>query len=268
MEQFLKETAWEEDLNGGTKVYLVKDNQSGAIVFFFALKAGLLYRDISDDDYELSEKEREILNLCLEHYLENDQNFIEDEILNWYDDNALDKDKLRRILLEKLKVKSAAKSDQNRTEEGPNIVRVSKTFPGIVLTHFCKGNDACLQQSLSFPLGFYVFWEIVIQKVLKISSMLGCQYLYLFAADHTEFQVDLPSLDDLIYLDADDEPNHKISTYKLVEYYKNELKFEEVHGLTILKPYYDFECFSLIQPISKLSKNRELAWIQHSDAEN
>lgn len=81
-------------------------------------------------------------------------------------------------------------------------------------------------------MGFYVFWEIIIKTVLTIASMLGCQYLYLFAADHTEFEVDLPSLNDFIYLDADDEPNQKILTYKLVEYYKNELKFEEVHGLS------------------------------------
>lgn len=79
--------------------------------------------------------------------------------------------------------------------------------------------------------------------------------------------MDLPSLNDFIYLDADDEPNQKILTYKLVEYYKNELKFEEVHGLSILKPAYDFECFSLIQPIAALADNRERAWIQHSDIE-
>lgn len=36
-------------MNGGTKVYLVKDRYSGEIVFFFALKVGLLYKDIADD---------------------------------------------------------------------------------------------------------------------------------------------------------------------------------------------------------------------------
>ena len=254
-------------MNGGTKVYLVKDRYSGEIVFFFALKAGLLYKDISDDEHELSEKEREIINLCIEYHLDNSSDLTEDDVFRWYEDEALDKDKLRRIIQERLDIKLTAKSDQDKTEEGSNIVRVSKTFPGIVLTHFSKGNHDCLQQNLSFPLGFYVFWEIIIKTVLTIASMLGCQYLYLFAADHTEFEVDLPSLNDFIYLDADDEPNQKILTYKLVEYYKNELKFEEVHGLSILKPAYDFECFSLIQPIAALADNRECAWIQHSDIE-
>lgn len=49
---------------------------------------------------------------------------------------------------------------------------------------------------------------------------------------------------------------------------KNELKFEDVQGMTILKPYYDYECFSLIQPIHTLLDNKEAAWIQHSDIDN
>ena len=32
LERYLKETAWEENMKGSTKVYLVKDKQSGEIV--------------------------------------------------------------------------------------------------------------------------------------------------------------------------------------------------------------------------------------------
>ena len=46
LEQFLKELAWDEDERGSTKVYLVKEKTTGSIVFFFALKAGLLYKEI------------------------------------------------------------------------------------------------------------------------------------------------------------------------------------------------------------------------------
>lgn len=148
-------------------------------------------------------------------------------------------------------------------------MRVSKTFPGIVLTHFCKNENYSFPEKLLFPLGFYVFWEIIIKKVLEISELLGCQYLYLFAADRTE-QASITgaaSLYDYIYADLLDEDENE-SPYKLVEYYKNELKFEEVQGMTILKPSYDFQCFSLIQPISRLLENKEAAWIQHSDIEN
>ena len=268
LETYLKEAAWEEDKNGGTKVYLVKDKQSKQIVFFFALKAGLLYKNITDDDYNLSEKEREIVMLCIEYYLNEENTLTEEEIFSWYEDEGLDKDKLRRVIQEKIKVKLTAKSDRSKTEEGDNIMRVSKTFPGIVLTHLCKGTDDRIQPELSFPLGFYIFWEIVVEKVLYIASLIGCQYLYLFAADHTEAKVELPSLNDLIYMDLEDEPEQRMPTYKLVEYYKNELKFEEVQNLVVLKPSYDFECFSLIQSIADLVEHRNAAWIQHSEIDN
>lgn len=148
-------------------------------------------------------------------------------------------------------------------------MRVAKTFPGIVLTHFCKNQNYSFPEKLLFPLGFYVFWEIVIKKVLEISECLGCQYLYLFAADNTEDAsiTGATSLYDYIYADLSDEDEDDDPSYKLVEYYKNELKFEEVQGMTILKPSYDFHCFSLIQPIAKLLENKEAAWIQHSDVE-
>lgn len=67
-------------MNGATKVYLVKDKM-GEIVFFFALSAGLLYQAIEDDDYILSEKEREIVKLCIECQLDDTSTLTPDEIL-------------------------------------------------------------------------------------------------------------------------------------------------------------------------------------------
>lgn len=262
----MKEAAWIEDINGDTKVYLVKDIQTGVIVFFFALKAGLLYRAIGDDDYELTTKEREIINLCIEYRLDPVNEYTEDDVFEWYADEPLDKNKLIRIIEEKIDVKLAAKADQNKVEDNVNIVRVSKTFPGIVLTHFCKNEECSFSEELLFPLGFYVFWELIIEKVLQIASILGCQYLYLFSADRTEDVGNIVEpLIDYIYADIYDELDEKTPAYKLVDYYKNELKFEDVQNMTILKPSYDFECFSLIQPIRKLLDNRNAAWIQHSD---
>ena len=265
LENYLKGDAWVEDTNGGTKIYLVKDIKTGDIVFFFGLKAGLLYKAIGEDDYELTTKEREIINLCIEYRLDSDNDYTEEDVFEWYEDEPLNKDKLIRIIEEKAEVKLAAREDQNRTGDGVNILRVSKTFPGIVLTHFCKNEKCLFLENLSFPLGFYVFWEIIIEKVLEISLILGCKYLYLFAADRTEFAEYTKNSVNYIYADMYDEPDELVQTYKLVDYYKNELMFEEVQGMTMLKPSYDFECFSLIQPVCELLNNRAAAWIQHSD---
>lgn len=72
--------------------------ETGVIVFFFALKAGLLYKSIGDDDYELTTKEREIINLCIEYRLDPGSEYTEDDVFEWYADEPLDKDKLRRII--------------------------------------------------------------------------------------------------------------------------------------------------------------------------
>ncbi len=267
LELFLKSRAWQEDIDGSTRVYLVKEKSSGVIVFFFALKAGLLYKAIEDDDYILTEKERDIVNLCIEYSLDPSNSLAPDDVFEWYSDDPLDKDKLRKIIEEKVDIKLQAKQDQQVTNETVNIMRVSKTFPGIVLTHFCKNQNSSLPYSLLFPLGFYVFWEIITDKVLQISKYLGCQYLYLFAADNTAHTEESESFLDFLYADVSDDFSEEKSSYKLIEYYKNELKFEDVQNMTILKPHYDFECYSLVQPINKLLKNKEAAWIQHSDIE-
>ncbi len=247
-------------------MYLVKDIKTGEIVFYFGLSAGLLYKEIGSGDFQLSNLEKEIVNTCISAILEKDGSITTDDVLSWYeDDDTVDKEKVVRIIDDNVKIKLAARDDPENTENVVNIKQVSKTFPGIVVTHFCKNTNYRFTENISFPIGFYVFWEIVIEKVLEIASLLGCQYLYLFAADNTE---QVPTQQSFLYPGDWDEDESEINTspvYKLVEYYKNELKFDDVQDVTILKPYYDFQCFSLIQEINDLQEHREAAWIQHSD---
>ncbi len=262
LEYFLKENAWDEDRKGVTKVYLVKDSDN--VVFFFALSAGLLYKGIGSEDSKLSREEKEIVDLCVDAYLKGNERITTDEVFSWYKDEHIDQEKLRRVIEERIKFKTAAKDDLEKSENSIYVQRVLKTFPGIVLTHFCRNAGYTFPEKLAFPIGFYVFWEIVVDQILFIASLLGCQYLYLFAADNTEqASSDITGLypDDW---DLDDTGNTS-QVYKLVEYYKNELKFEDVQNVTVLKPYYDFSCFSLIQETKLLSEHRVAAWIQHSD---
>ena len=261
LEQFLKELAWDEDERGSTKVYLVKEKTTGSIVFFFALKAGLLYKEIGSEDLKLNETESEIFDYCIKDGMQEKPDYSVDEVLGWYEsDDSIDKDKLRQLIYNRLEIKQAAKADERDTDREVHSIKVEETYPGIVLTHFCRNEECNFFKTLLFPLGFYIFWEVVVAKVYEISNMLGAQYLYLFAADATPVENDMRS--DFLYGDFDEEcaPN-----YKLVDYYKNELKFEEIQNITIVKPYYDYSCFSLIQPINKLESNRNAAWIQHQD---
>ena len=262
LELYLKENAWNDDQNGVTKVYLVKDSDD--IVFYFALSAGLLYKEIGSDDSQLSEEEKEIVRLCVEAALKGNTDYTTDEVLSWYEDGLIDKDRLRKLIKKRIELKLAARDDSERTKNTVNVRQVAETFPGIVLTHFCKNAEYSCPESLSFPIGFYVFWEIVVKKVLQIASYIGCQYLYLFAADNTETPIKEISALYPEDWEADDDFDI-MPTYRLVDYYKNELKFEEVQDVAMLKPYYDFSCFSLIQETNLLSEHRNAAWVQHSD---
>ena len=76
-----KEDAWEDDQKGVTKVYLVKDSDN--IVFFFALSAGLLYKEIGSDDNNLSEAEKEIVSLCVDAYLQKNDDITTDVVFSW-----------------------------------------------------------------------------------------------------------------------------------------------------------------------------------------
>ncbi len=269
LESFFKEYAWEEDLQGNTKIYLVKDVETGEIVFYFGLCAGLLYKEISSEDYKLSNSEKAILDTCIDALKKGSTSFDIEDTLLWYEgDDTVEPDKIRKIVEERIQIKLAAREDPENSmdsKNGVNVKQVSQTFPGIILTHFCKNSNYNSTKKVAFPIGFYVFWEIVVKKVLEIASQLGCQYLYLFAADNTE---PVPTQSSFLYSDDWDEYESETDTtpvYKLVEYYKNELKFEDVQDVTILKPYYDFPCFSLIQKIGALQEHRNAAWIQRSD---
>lgn len=96
LERYLKEDAWREDQQGITKVYLVNDSDN--IVFFFALGAGLLYKEINSDDINLSKVEKEILDLCVDTRLQENNDITPDVVFSWYADaDDIDKEKLLRI---------------------------------------------------------------------------------------------------------------------------------------------------------------------------
>ena len=67
-----------------------------------------------------------------------------------------------------------------------------------------------------------------------------------------------------MYLFAADRTSDK-EIRKLVQYYKNELKFSNVEDMMIIKPYYDNNCLGLVQKISELKSNREAIWEEFSD---
>ncbi len=154
----LKYTAWNEDKEGETAYYIVREDSK--VLFYFSLRCNALVEPFTEED---STKEK-----C--------------------------------IFMKEAKQKG--------------FLPQKKTFSAVELVQFCK-NSNCNKKDL----GCHVFFNGVIPLVYALKKIVGCKYLYLYAAD----------------LSAD-------ST--LVAYYKAKLGFKGLDREKIkpLIPYYDKGC--------------------------
>ena len=115
-----------------------------------------------------------------------------------------------------------------------NIEQVSEVLPGIELKYLGINEDAKgLWASYGLPkrMGETLFWQCVMDKIDEVCKRVGCQYLYLFAADN--------------------KPDGN-----LVVYYNTRLHFEKDFDLNANKPHFDFKCRFMCQKIEALRQNK------------
>lgn len=226
----LKNQAFTEDEHNSIAYYLVKDEHDN-ILFYFSLKCGSLY-----DNYFNTE----VINLLKTLY--SDLLERERAILQQQDDEDID---IINELLEKLRSrKGIAKEDLERIKRktkgskefedflSDDMDKVGSTFAGIELVHFCSNTNSVWKCPDSHQkIGSIVFWYFIVPIVLDAMKLVGCEYLFLFAADFTE----------------DEE---------LVNYYKTAMSFSEPKGKKTLMPLYDLSCKLLYQETSELENKR------------
>ena len=80
-------------------------------------------------------------------------------------------------------------------------------------------------------MGETLFWHCVVDKIEEACKRVGCQYLYLFAADN--------------------KPDGN-----LVAYYNTRLHFDKDSDLNANKPHFDFKCRFMCQDVETLRKNK------------
>lgn len=235
-----KDKAWAEDLDGETRVYLVKD-KSGNIALFFSLKCGLLVGENLDE--KLSDEYQDFVDAVMEVMKSKDTYSIQQMYeagLSVYGE-AVDH------LFELADRRLDTKDESTEIGQSENTINVPNCISAIELRHLCKNEDFTVPKEIEIPLGFGLFWEIIVPIVVDITKKIGCKFIYLFAADKTE---------------AHDEMEMK----KLISHYKNNLKFSECdEGIKFVKPEYDNHCYGLIQNVSQLESNREAIWQGFSD---
>lgn len=223
----LQNEAYEEDDSGKVAYYVVK-NEVGNILFYFSLKCGMLYDSFIDD------RSLQLLNKLMVYLDEvSVQSVLSDDetvVVNKFREKLRSHKGLTKREIEQIpKVRSSVMEDLER-EIGENVTHVGSTFSGIELVHFCANDsfrDYWDEQVEGQKLGVVVFWEFVVKEVLEAMKHVGCQYLFLFAADLTE----------------DEE---------LVAYYRDSLYFKEAVDVSTAKPIYDLTCKFMYQETAGL----------------
>lgn len=236
---YLKNEAVDDDKAGKTCVYTILEPESQKIVCFFSLRCGAVFDTLEEDD-ALRELDTDELFLLKELEKTRNDNFeTYTQMCQLYK-----KEHPKGGMIIKIVERRATRI---KDETSSSCIDVMNSHPSIEIQHFCRCDDHIYtlpEEIKKFPLGFGLFWQIIVPKIKEISNLIGCEYLYLFAADK-----------------SDDDERH------LVKHYVDDLRFNQAEdlGLTTARPEDDQKCWSLIQRISCLDIECETAWNIVSD---
>lgn len=286
--EYLNNRAWNDDSNNDTRVFLVRDKKTRKIVYYYALNCGILYKDLNTIKMSIVEQECvEKLVKAIRQSSSEKLNSAEKEVAYrllseayaLFDEKIEDSDRATLLITyaqEQAEIKEEREEASNQVGDSEFVKNVQETYPAIDIKFLCKDANYKPGIEIGFKFGVYVFWEIIVPHILKISELVGCKYVYLFAADNSEQEKKDVQMDEpVIYSkDYDMELREDISdsegvsgedVKKLVSYYINNLKFRPVSEYTfsILKPHYERTCYTLIQDVADLPHNRELIWSSH-----
>lgn len=205
------------------------------------MKCGLLVGENMDE--KLSDEHQEFVDAVIE--VKRQRNDL--AVRQMYEaGNAMYGEEIER-LFEIAEHRLETKMESIEIGQSDNTINVPNCISAIELRHLCKNEAYTVPKEVGIPLGFGLFWEIIVPVILNVTSQVGCKYIYLFAADKTNGQ-------------------GESEMRKLISHYKNNFKFSECdEGIKLVKQEYDNHCYGLIQNVSKLELNREAIWHEFSD---
>ena len=230
VERLLNE-AYSEDEEDKIAYYLVKDKE-GHILFYFSLKCGQLYDKHLDFDLFklLGELYDGLLKMKSEPDISQEDSIAIDKVL----EEIRSRKGVLKEDLKKITKKNQSIDDFEKVFKD-DADKVGATFSGIEIVQFCSNEDSLgywEKYGVNQKLGVVVFWQFIVPIIIKIKELIGCEYLFLFAAD-----------------DSEDE--------NLVNYYKSWLKFESSDERSAATPVYDLTCKFLYQETCSLKEKRD-----------
>ena len=230
VERLLNE-AYSEDEEDKIAYYLVKDKE-GHILFYFSLKCGQLYD--KHLDFDLFKLLGELYDGLLKMKSEPDISHEDSIVINKVLEEIRSRKGVLKEDLKKITKKNQSIDDFEKVFKD-DADKVGATFSGIEIVQFCSNEDNLVywkKYDVNQKLGVVVFWQFIVPIIIKIKELIGCEYLFLFAAD-----------------DSEDE--------NLVNYYKSWLKFESSDERSAATPVYDLTCKFLYQETCSLKEKRD-----------
>lgn len=234
----LKKSAWQEDEAGSTAYYIIKTNNNIPL-FFFSLKCGALSEHLDENQI----KERKQIYDLAQRLISNPKDKKEEEMAllileQFRSGNNLTDNEIKTILKKNIKNiqrKLSVLSMDKTKDPNKHIIRVANTHSGVELVHFCLNeNSKSVWKSFNMPqsLGKIIFWYHIVPILKKVREVVGCKYLFLFAADVTEDGT-------------------------LINYYNVDLKLHRPIDIGTTKPVYDLNCIFMCNEISSLISHRK-----------
>lgn len=243
LEHTLKNEAYEEDEAGNIAYYLIKDKDEN-ILFYFSIKCGILY-----DLFGEEEKLRKINDLFLFLVeLEKDPSSTKKDketIASILESIRTRKGLVKKELSKISHIKKSQIIEDLAKESEDNLKRVGKTFAGVEIVHFCANDNYrpyWEKLNIKQKMGTVVFWHFLIPKICELRKIVGCEYLFLFAADLTPDEL-------------------------LVNYYKSNLGFKDSNEYGTAIPLYDYACKFMHQELKDIEERRNNFYLEFNPDE-
>lgn len=243
LEHTLKNEAYEEDEAGNIAYYLIKDKDEN-ILFYFSIKCGILY-----DLFGEEEKLRKINDLFLFLVeLEKDPSSTKEDketIASILESIRTRKGLVKKELSKISHIKKSQIIEDLAKESEDNLKRVGKTFAGVEIVHFCANDNyrpSWEKLNINQKMGTVVFWHFLIPKICELRKIVGCEYLFLFAADLTPDEL-------------------------LVNYYKSNLGFKDSNEYGTAIPLYDYACKFMHQELKDIEERRNNFYLEFNPDE-
>lgn len=222
---------WKEDADNVVAYYLVK-TKTGRVLSFFALRCGEVFRSVDEELIRAAEEYKRDIQVIKdpasspEEWKKSRQNLLNASANGW----SLDR-------IEEYSKKALFRKKDLSLDKNIDNHHVAEAYSSIELAIFCNNDDKEVKEEwdsygILHRRGVVCFWYIIMPRIEKMMKYVGCEYLYLFAAD--------------------DDPDGT-----LVNHYKAQMYFQSPVKLGANKPSYDYACVFLCQKINELIKQKK-----------